>query len=54
MAYSLDSRRFTPFGEVSQQTRASYRGSRVGVFTYSDHAENGYVDVDESEYSYAR
>jgi hypothetical protein len=52
VAYSLDHRSFVPFGEVSQQTRASYRGSRVGVFTYNDDAERGHIDVDTVEYSY--
>lgn len=52
-AYSLDHRRFTPFGEVTQQTRASYRGSRVGVFTYNNETDGGHIDVDSVDYRYA-
>lgn len=52
MTYSLDGRRFLPFGDVTQQTRASYRGSRVGVFTYNDQADAGHLDVDAVEYAY--
>ena len=51
MAYSLDHRRFVPFGDETQQTRASYRGSRVGVFTYHEQGERGHVDVDIVEYT---
>jgi beta-xylosidase len=53
-AYSLDGRRFLPFGDVTQQTRASYRGSRVGVVSYNDEAESGHVDIDRVDYDYSR
>lgn len=51
-AYSPDGRRFTAFGEVTQQTRASYRGSRVGVVTWNDAGAQGHIDIDRVDYDY--
>lgn len=50
LAYSLDGRKFTAFGDTTQQTRASYRGSRVGVLTYNDSEDRGHVDIDRIDY----
>jgi beta-xylosidase len=51
-AYSLDGRTFTPFGEGYRLEWANYRGSRLGIFTYNDNGEAGYVDVDEFQYHF--
>jgi len=53
-AYSLDGRRFVAFGDATQQARASYRGSRVGIISYNDEREAGYVDLDRVDYDYSR
>lgn len=53
-SYSLNGREFAPFGEVSQQTRASYRGSRIGMVSFNDSVDRGYLDVDRVVYDYSR
>ncbi|MDQ2687531.1 MAG: family 43 glycosylhydrolase, partial [Armatimonadota bacterium] len=53
-SYSLDGKTFTPFGPVYQLTWGDYRGDRVGIFTFNDRGENGYVDVDSFQYTVSR
>jgi beta-xylosidase len=44
-SFSTDGQTFHPFGTY-QLTWGYYRGDRVGLFSYNDRAEAGYVDVD--------
>ena len=49
-SYSADGKTFTEFGTPYQFTWGDYRGTRVGIFTYNEKSENGYIDVDYFEY----
>jgi beta-xylosidase len=51
-AYSTDGTTFTPFGEPYQLSWGHYRGDRLGIFTYNDKGEAGYLDVDSFDYTY--
>jgi len=50
--YSTDGQTFTPFGTVYQLVWGDYRGDRIGIFTYNNNAEAGYIDVDSFTYDY--
>jgi beta-xylosidase len=52
-SYSEDGAGFTPFGEPSQLTWGSYRGDRIGIYTYNSLGEAGHLDVDWFHYTYA-
>jgi len=52
-SYSEDGANFTPFGEPYQLSWGSYRGDRIGIFTYNDLGEAGFMDVDWFHYKYA-
>lgn len=45
-SYSVDGEKFIPFGDAYQLTWGSYRGDRVGVYSYNNTADDGFVDVD--------
>ena len=46
-AYSRDGKRFTPLGEPTPLAKFSWwKGSRPGLFTFSEGAQGGFVDVD--------
>jgi beta-xylosidase len=49
-SYSTDGREFHQIGAPYQLTWGSYRGDRVGLYTFNDAGENGYVDVAEFLY----
>lgn len=49
-AFSPDGKAFTAAGEKYKFEWASYRGDRIGIFSYSDQADAGFVDVDEFKY----
>jgi beta-xylosidase len=49
-SFSFDGKAFTVFGEKYKFGWANYRGDRIGIFSYNDEAEAGYVDVDEFDY----
>jgi beta-xylosidase len=51
-AFSLDGKSFTPFGQRYAFEWAHYRGDRVGIFTYNDQADAGWVDVDWFRYDF--
>lgn len=53
-SYSLDGNTFTPFGPVYQLAWGDYRGDRIGIFTFNDRGESGFVDVDWFHYTVAR
>jgi beta-xylosidase len=52
-AYSLDGIAFTPFGEAYQFDWGHYRGNRVGLYSFNNQAEAGYVAVDWFHHDYA-
>jgi beta-xylosidase len=52
--YSLDGKKFVPFGGTTQLTWGSYRGDRVGIFNFNSKDEKGYVDVDFFRYRYSK
>lgn len=50
-SYSLNGRKFFPFGDIYPLQWASYRGDRVGIYCYNDSAEQGHADFDFLTYS---
>lgn len=52
-AYSTDGVHFTDLGEPYALAWGSYRGDRIGLFTYNNRAEAGYLDVDSFTYTFA-
>jgi len=50
---SLDGQLFEPVGEPYQMKWAAYRGDRVGLFSYNNFADAGYVDFDWFHYQYS-
>jgi hypothetical protein len=51
--YSTDGKTFTPIGTKTQLVWGSYRGDRLGIFSYNLTADSGLIDVDSFTYSYA-
>jgi beta-xylosidase len=52
-SYSLDGQIFTDFGDPYHLTWGFYRGDRIGIYSYNNKTDNGYVDVDFFHYQYA-
>ena len=48
-SYSTDGERFIPFGTYDL-TWGFYRGDRIGLYNYNNHADEGYVDIDFLHY----
>jgi hypothetical protein len=53
-AWSADGKLFHDAGAPYRLTWGSYRGDRIGLFTYNNVGDNGYVDVDRFSYTAAR
>lgn len=51
-AYSIDGSTFKAFGEPYQLAWGDYRGDRIGIFTYNNKGEAGYLDCDSFTYNY--
>lgn len=51
-SYSTDGTTFITFGAPYQLGWGNYRGDRIGIFTYNNDAEAGYIDVDSFTYHY--
>jgi len=51
--YSTDGINFQPFGRPYPLSWGHYRGDRIGIYSYNDRADAGYVDVDWFHYRYA-
>jgi len=51
-AFSLDGKTFVDFGATSSLSWGSYRGDRIGLFTYNTKADQGHVDIDWFRYQY--
>jgi beta-xylosidase len=45
-AFSTDGETFTPFGDDHPLVWGSYRGDRIGLFSFNETGEAGFVDVD--------
>jgi beta-xylosidase len=52
-SYSLDGKTFTDFGDPYQLTWGNYRGDRIGIFSFNNKTDAGYVDIDFFHYNYA-
>lgn len=48
--YSLNGDTFHPFGESYQMVWGNYRGDRIGIYTFNDQKEEGWIDVDYLHY----
>jgi beta-xylosidase len=51
--WSMDGKRFTATGGNFKFGWGNYRGTRIGVYSYNNEAENGFVDVDFFHYTYS-
>jgi beta-xylosidase len=51
LSVSADGKRFLPVLADFQLTWGAYRGSRVGLFTFNQTGEQGYMDVDAVNYA---
>jgi len=51
-SYSTDGRNFTPFGAPYQLTWGDYRGDRIGIFTFNNKSDAGFIDCDSFTYRY--
>lgn len=49
--YSLDGKYFTLIPSKTNLKWGSYRGDRVGIFTYNIEKEKGFVDIDYFKYA---
>ncbi len=48
-AYSADGRAFTDIGPTFRLTWSFYRGDRLGLFSFNDKSDSGFVDFDNFE-----
>ena len=48
--YSIDGETFTHFGGAYKLRAGGYRGDMVGIYTFNNLSETGYVDVDYFHY----
>ncbi len=51
-SWSLDAKEFISIGGAFKLGWGNYRGTRIGIYTYNDEAEDGFVDVDFFHYTY--
>jgi len=52
-SFSLDGVHYTQFGNPYQLTWGSYRGDRIGLFTYNNDSDSGYVDFSEFKFKFS-
>lgn len=48
--YSMDGKKFVPFGEEYRMGTANFRGNMIGIYTYNNTMEKGYIDIDWFDY----
>lgn len=48
--YSLDGFNFTTLGNHYKLTPANFRGDMIGIYTYNDNADAGFIDIDWFKY----
>ena len=51
-SYSLDGVKYIHFGRPYHLAWGSYRGDRVGIYSYNNRQQSGHVDVDFFHYTY--
>ena len=51
--WSRDGKKLTSIGGSFKFGWGNYRGTRLGIYSYNNEAENGFVDVDFFHYTYA-
>ena len=51
-SFSTDGQHFFSFGDPYQLAWGAYRGDRLGLFTYNNISDSGYVDIDWVHYDY--
>lgn len=51
-SYKIQDAAFTTFGAAYQLGWGDYRGDRIGIFSYNNDTETGYVDIDSFTYHY--
>jgi beta-xylosidase len=49
-SYSLDGISYTPIGEPYRLQWGNYRGDRIGIYTFNDDVDEGFVSVDYFHY----
>jgi beta-xylosidase len=49
-AYSFDGKKYVPFGDEYQMSTYGFRGDRVGICTYNNKNDRGYIDIDRFDY----
>jgi len=52
-SYSTDGTSFTNFGDPYQLSWGNYRGDRIGIFSFNNKTDDGYVDIDYFHYTYS-
>ncbi|HYP04988.1 MAG TPA: glycoside hydrolase 43 family protein [Bryobacteraceae bacterium] len=53
-SYSLDGKTYSDFGGLYQLSWGHYRGDRIGLFTFNDFREAGFIDVNYLRYGMTR
>lgn len=53
-SYSVDGQTFAPLGQRYQLSWGHYRGDRIGLFSYTEALDAGYVDVDSFSQTFSR
>ncbi|MCC8089572.1 MAG: glycoside hydrolase 43 family protein [Rikenellaceae bacterium] len=49
-SYSTDGKNYSEFGKPYQFSWGNYRGTRIGLFTFNENQQDGYVDIDYFKY----
>src|SRR5574344_74955 len=49
-AYSLNGKKYIPFGIEYRMCTSGFRGDRVGICTYNNKNDKGYIDVNKFDY----
>ncbi|MCZ4222181.1 glycoside hydrolase family 43 protein [Pedobacter rhodius] len=52
--YSINGKKYMPFGKPYQMEWGSYRGDRIAIYSYNNLADEGYIDVDYFHYTYGK
>jgi len=52
-SYSTDGKNFKNFGPVYKLMWGAYRGDRLGIYSYNNKQEKGYIDVDFFNYTFS-
>ena len=53
-SFSEDGQTFTEFGQPYVLSWGHYRGDRIGIYSYNNKADEGFVDADFLHYTYTR